>query len=1565
MREEVNMSWVLAAYSNHGCQEFIMPETDNINYSIELDHKIFEVDDTVCLRFEITGNMWRFVGTSENCVLGNGSVQPGKLISSGDTIYILYGAERITVLVAEFLADISRMKKYRIGDAAVISVGSGSDHDIVILGVPLISRNHASITVNQGNCTIADKSRNGTFVNGKRIHETKKIEYGDCISLFGLQIIWFGDVIAVGHKWGQVQCAFPELLASKTTVDDAPKVLPPKGKTYFRRSPRNLPKFYTEEIEIEAPPQPSKVVRRPLLLTIGPSLTMTLPMIAGTIFAIAGARRSGSSASMYMYTGIVIAVLSAVIGVAWALINLSYSKRQEIAKEQLRVKKYNDYLAYIERDISEKYMHNYQNLNYIYPSADKCAQYTSAVPDLWNRNTSHNDFLFLRLGTGSCPFQCTLISPQKKFSVLEDELLAKSFELCDKFKQLKDVPLGIDLKDKSLIGIVGRSKERSVSIMRSLVVQTAANICYTDVKMVFLFDGSTPTDLAAWSFAKWIPHVWSPDHKFRYFAANKGERSEVCFSLANTLRSRAEGNGSSLEAGKGMPHYIVFVSSPELLEGMPVAKYLLDPHGNLGVTTILLAERFEQLPNNCVDIIESDNEFSGFFNIGHDAETRIYIDFDFVSPDAAERFARSISAVEVQEAESSGEVPESLSFLDMYQVGTLDDLNIPDRWAKNRTYETLGVPIGQKSGGETLYLDIHERFHGPHGLVAGTTGSGKSEILQTYILSLAVNFSPNDVAFFLIDFKGGGMANLFSNLPHMAGYISNLSGNQIHRAMVSIKSENRRRQELFCECGVNHIDQYTRLIKNGEVSTPIPHLFIIIDEFAELKRSEPEFMGELISVAQVGRSLGVHLILATQKPSGTVDDNIWSNTRFKLCLRVQNKQDSNDVLHKPDAAYLTQVGRCYLQVGNDEIYELFQSGWSGAVYHNDPSVEERVVAQMWDHIGRSATSGANRKALHSEGRETTQLAALVEHLAAIADTSLADQKRFRLWLPILSQEIYLFDIFKERSFNGEAWPIRTSETSLSVPVGVYDDPANQAQAPLVIDLAENGHVVICGSALSGKSAFVQTLLFALVHKYSPEYINIYILDYSNHLLEPFSGLAHVGGTVFDTQADQTEKLFVLLSHMIAERKKKFSGGSYTQYVKTSGRNVPYILVVVDNYANFREKTENKYESDLIKIAREGANYGIYLIVTAGGFGTGDLQNRIAENFRSVICLEMGDRFKYSEVLRINHLDIFPEGNIKGRGLANVGGRILEFQTALSIGASDDYQRSEKLKVCFSEMNRVWTGRYARRIPTIPQNPVWDDFLQCITEGSPSAAPDIPFAWNEKDATIACVDLSKTYCWLILGQARTGKTNLLRVMAASASQCASKRYIIDFSGNKLSRFATEYQATYVSSGSGLFEMLKSILPEFKERNAKKQELLASGMDESDIYVQIQAFQPIFIFIDSLDEFFHMVYSPPDGVGAMAEFVENIMEKGYLHNIYFFAAYDYSSAAHSIGCKAFNSYISYKSGIHLGGNTASQRIFDFSSIPYSEQAKVTRPGVGLIPPDAYTPAARKVMIPLLKG
>lgn len=341
---------------------------------------------------------------------------------------------------------------------------------------------------------------------------------------------------------------------------------------------------------------------------------------------------------------------------------------------------------------------------------------------------------------------------------------------------------------------------------------------------------------------------------------------------------------------------------------------------------------------------------------------------ELVGREELEHFARSLANIEVNEIEIGGEIPSSITFFDLYGIQRLEELCVEERWKRSRTYESMRALIGQKSGNQPCYLDVHEKYHGPHGLVAGTTGSGKSETLQTYILSLTLNFSPYDVGLFIIDYKGGGMANLFNGLPHMLGCISNLSGSQVHRAMVSIKSENIRRQRIFNENGVNNINLYTALYKNGEAAIHVPHLFIVIDEFAELKREQPDFMRELISVAQVGRSLGVHLILATQKPSGTVDDNIWSNSKFRLCLRVQDRQDSMDMLHKPDAAYLTQAGRGFLQVGSDEVYEQFQSGWSGAAYDEDAAGSKQVLVRMLSNTGKTALVGNYIKRRRKEER---------------------------------------------------------------------------------------------------------------------------------------------------------------------------------------------------------------------------------------------------------------------------------------------------------------------------------------------------------------------------------------------------------------------------------------------------------------------------------------------------------------------------------------------------------------------------------------------------------------------
>ena len=321
-------------------------------------------------------------------------------------------------------------------------------------------------------------------------------------------------------------------------------------------------------------------------------------------------------------------------------------------------------------------------------------------------------------------------------------------------------------------------------------------------------------------------------------------------------------------------------------------------------------ENQEMLPMGCIKIIvlNADNK-SGTRILSSNGEDSINFTYEEVSDEVASEIALKLSPVYIDEVSLESELTKNISLFELLNIVSVDDLNLKKRWEESEVYKSMAAPLGVKTKGEVVYLDLNEKHHGPHGLVAGTTGSGKSEILQSYILSMATFFHPYEVGFVIIDFKGGGMVNQFKDLPHLIGAITNIDGREITRSLLSIKAELRKRQELFAKAEVNHVDAYIKKYKAGEVDIPLPHLIIIADEFAELKAEHPDFMKELISAARIGRSLGVHLILATQKPSGVVDDQIWSNSKFKLCLKVQNKDDSNEVIKTPLAAEIKEPGR--------------------------------------------------------------------------------------------------------------------------------------------------------------------------------------------------------------------------------------------------------------------------------------------------------------------------------------------------------------------------------------------------------------------------------------------------------------------------------------------------------------------------------------------------------------------------------------------------------------------------------------------------------------------------------
>lgn len=1641
----------LILYHSDTYRELTLEGADNVDHHLVLDAQEYHLRRSVRLHLEVTHRCWVLHRAPEQyTILGHESDCALPLADGLAVTLATPGGDRLTLVAVDHGSTLPVARKFALSGVSRLRFGSGEDNEIRYTFQELVSKHHGELSRRSDGLYLIDHSTNGTYCNGRKITAPHRLSFGDRIQLFGLMAVYLGSVLCLVARGGELQLdsrILPEVHDTAAKVSNPPRQ-PGQATRYINRSPRALPELYREKLTIEAVPDAHPSRPKPLLLTIGPSLTMALPMLLGALLAIYGAQSTGMQSGAFLYTGLVTAVGSAVLGAVWAMANLKHQNQEEYEAERARINAYSNYLVQQANTLRQQYTANVQALNATYPPPATLCGYHAQSPQLWNRDPHHPDFLFERLGLGSMPFQVEIEIPRRRFSLQTDPLQEKPAELKRQFAMLKDVPIGIDLARELLIGVVGGSSKRgAVPVVYSLLAGLAANTCYTDVKIAMVCADGDRQALEQWSFVKWLPHVWSQGRTSRYFAVGKTEASDVFYELCNVLRGRVRDPDIGAASAPPHPHYVLFVEDASLLEGELITKYLYSRDPSLGITTVLLAERAEDLPNACESIIENTNHFAGLLHPMQD--DRQPIRFDQPSLDELRRQAHSLAGLQVHELENGTEIPDQLDFLSMYGVRTLAELQVADRWRKNRTYTSMRVPIGIKAGGALCCLDIHEKFHGPHGLVAGTTGSGKSETLQTYILSLALNFSPEDVGFFLIDFKGGGMANLFSGLPHLLGQISNLSGNQVHRAMISIKSENRRRQRLFNEYDVNNINQYTRLYKAGECRQPIPHLFIIIDEFAELKREEPDFMRELISVAQVGRSLGVHLILATQKPSGTVDDNIWSNAKFRLCLRVQDRQDSNDMLHKPDAAFITQAGRCYLQVGNDEIYEQFQSAWSGALYDEHSGDNTRAAAILLTRTGRTGIVGSRTKikrrererlswltalaaevlaatpsgpaaplddlidqvaagSLFRDGRlqgsasarqallnflqlwpagctdpavaarailsqseelghplpapqEKTQLDALVEYLAQVARQEQIRSSP-RLWLPVLPGMLTLDSL---EPSHPASLPL-PSEWSLNVPVGLLDDPENQLQTPLAVDLSSS-HLAVCGSVFSGKSTLLQTLCYALVRRYPADWVNLYLLDFSSHLLSCLNDAPQVGGVMDESAPDRVGNFFFLLDRMLDERKKQLKGGNYRQFVRVNGMVMPAVVVVIDNYAAFAEKTENKYEATVLRAAREGVGYGIFLVLSAAEFGLNGIPGRIAENLKTVLCLGLGDKFKYMELLHVGSVPVLPEPGIPGRGLAMADKAPLEFQAAVAADAPDDYARGRLLARSCRALRNAWTGAPARPVPCIPELPTFSLLRQAPDYPALCRDPRwLPVGYDRRSAAVYAVDLAQTYCYTILGRERTGRTNALKLMMQSAAdkgaQLVVYEHLAEGQAGRLQSLAEKLGAQYLTTDPALFAFWQEFTPEFVRRNKRKLALETEGHTEAEVYEQMQSEPLVFLFAADLADYFRAVYTPDHGTGNMKGFMETILKKGALHNIYFFGCLRADQYTELTGRPGFQSYTARSSGMLLGGNASSQRMFSFQNIPFAQLSRPMPKGMALAASASDSSQAITVILPL---
>lgn len=1367
-----------------------------------------------------------------------------------DTFLTIITANREELKVFAYIGKETGMNFYQTERSRVISLGSSLDQSISCVDNPRLSGTHLLMKRSQDGGRINIKGRGGIYLNERYVDqmESASLSCGDVIVAGGIRILWLDTYIGIEKLYSDRPCIVRlDRATGLMTAADMDEI---NGLKDFTPSPRNIIAIDDSVIELDAPPPKQSVRNRPFYIVAGPALTMAIPMSLGCgIYIYSTYHMDIAHASMYMYTGLITAIASAILGAMWAVINVRHEKKQAAYEEMLRVKRYKDYIDGCDRLIRDKYRYNVNALLRNSPSLKEIFGNRSML-QIWNRRETDGSPFSYRLGVGNIPFDVQLKIPREKFSVTEDELTKLPGTLKRRYNILREVPICTDIAAERMQAFIGSGEELE-QLFLNMAVQIAATTGPELIRMVFAFSGRIISSESV-RLMRWLPQVQGDDE---YYVSTDRERSdEMLFYLETLLR---QSGGQNLR-------WIIFTDDIRLI---PVS---LRSEPDLSI--LIFAKEYAGLPGECLRVIQNDRSYRGIIDLDGKG-LRKEICFDRISGPETAEYVRRIAGIRLSYDTRHSPIPVKVTLPELYDTDIMTEEYIRSNWSRNNTLNSLRAPLGMGRDRRTVFLDIHEKGYGPHGLVAGMTGSGKSEMLQTLIISLAIRYSPRELGFFLIDYKGGGMARMFEGLPHLLGSISNLSGNMIHRAMVSIRSENERRQRIFLKAGVNSIRDYERLYLSGRVSEALPHILIIIDEFAELKREEPDFMKELISVAQVGRSLGVHLILATQKPAGTVDDNIFSNSRFRICLRVQDKQDSNDMLHRPEAAGITDPGRAFLQVGSDEVFEEFQSAYTMEPYDDGSG---SVPVYLLDRYGRG-TAVFDETVNDDDDKKETHFTKLKELIKYSFDRERSDTIR-RLWLPPLKSMITL-PSQRDEDTGGE----------YDVILGRYDEPGGQRQDHFHHDLITAGHTVVCGSTLSGKSTFLQTFIYSHIIYGNPDNINIYIIDYGNGMLSCFRNSALVGAYIREDDSAKLKNLFCMLNETVVNRRNRLNGVSFTQCMEDEDNKEPAILLAIDNYGGFREKTALAYDKDMMELIKFGEAYGIFVILTGASIGNGDIPLRLFENCRTGICLRQNDKYQYSECLRETRIPILPD-DVRGRGLARINGHILEFQTAVCAEGSDS-ERSRYVKDRIQELNRSYGGREAVKVPFIPDDPMVSDLDEALS-GYEISGKDLPIGYETISGKPFILRSDAASCIVITGREGSGKSNACMVIDHYAKRAGMR-------------------TIYVSDIAAICNVAKNEPGTF---------MICDGI------------------MKVIDDFYKNYDRSTE-----EEFIKILREKRGIRMLFTIDPKEHALAA---GRRIYEELKGRCIGICLGGALDRQSVFDYSYLPYSEQCIVKPAGTGTV-------------------
>ncbi|MFG1876671.1 FtsK/SpoIIIE domain-containing protein [Sphaerisporangium sp. NPDC049003] len=1077
-----------------------------------------------------------------------------------------------------------------------------------------------------------------------------------------------GEPVSGPRPWpdgAPLTCGNSVLVLRATEPPDAHLDVLPEGGLAYNRPPRLRPAERRRRFEVPAEPTRGEGMRLQLLAAC-------LPALLGFTMA----------AVFHIWYYLLIALMTPVIMIGQWISDRRHGRR----KYRQDMKAYRERLSAFEAAVEKARAVNELERRAASPdAAELLLTATGPRRRLWERRSHDPDALRLRIGLADLPAEIEFV-PERGASpdITLPELPVSGA-----------VPVSLAMRRLGVAGMTG-PREVTLGIARSLVGAAVTLHSPRDLAVVVLSAGADGA--AQWNWTRWLPHCAPRDADcVALVGADPEAAAQRVAELAALIGERlgpddhglaplapAKGWGRSFlpdeeplfAAYDDRPYdVLVILDGAQVLRALPGMPQVLRQGPRAGVYTIAIDEDQRLLPEECATVVDCGPE--GFVRLrggGLDAIGEVLA--DQVSPAWCERLARSLSPLrDVSRDDATVVLPGSVRLLDLLELSPTGRA-VATRWRSGG--RTTEVPIGVGAEGP---FSVDLRTDGPHALVAGTTGAGKSELLQTLICSLAVANRPDEMTFVLIDYKGGAAFKECVRLPHTVGMVSDLDEHLTQRALASLAAEIRRRERLLLAAGAKDIDDYHELRDHAAAPlAPLPRLLLIIDEFAAMVAELPDFMDGLVDIARRGRSLGIHLVLATQRPGGVVTADIQANTSLRIALRVTEATESADVISGPEAAHISKStpGRCYVRSGIGAAQAVQTARVGGRVPEAARrSSGPRVVEVGWRDLGHPLRTGPQGGAGGVNGGPTSDLAVLVDAVVE-ATRIMGIKEQPSPWLPPLPETVLVEKsarggdrvllrepthggdtVLLESSARGGEVPLERSARGGEVPplwFGLTDLPWAQDRRPLVLDPAHGGHLLIAGTARTGRSTALRTLAGSIALHASPEDVHLHAIDCGSGSLLPLVALPHCGAVVTRDQLDRVERLLTRLRTEVGRRQQLLAEAGYASLAEARAANrphttafpagdgatasldgvrgdatlrMPWLVLMLDRWEGFAAAFEGydygRLLDALMQLLREGPAVGLRAVVTSDRSG---LLGQISTLFEDRLIMRLADPADY-------------------------------------------------------------------------------------------------------------------------------------------------------------------------------------------------------------------------------------------------------------------------------------------------------------------------------------------------